>query len=104
MASVRYISDRSADDNPAGGTQQSFAVPFCPISFIGTGHISCRSRTSKCCIYIKCTTSWRTYHLKESVFAVSGICAISGRLRTAGSLTRTEIRRINALICTLPYG
>ena len=31
MASVRYISGRSADDNPAGGTRQSFAAPFCPI-------------------------------------------------------------------------
>ena len=38
MASVRYILDRSADDNPAVGTRQSFADPFCPISSIGTGH------------------------------------------------------------------
>ncbi len=39
MASVRYISDRSADDNPAGGTRPSFTDPFRPISSIGTGHI-----------------------------------------------------------------
>jgi hypothetical protein len=39
MAAIRYILDRSADATPAGGTRQSFTVPFCPISFIGAGHI-----------------------------------------------------------------
>ena len=39
MAATRYILVRSADDNPAGGTQPSFADPFCPTSFVGTGHI-----------------------------------------------------------------
>jgi hypothetical protein len=39
MAAIRYISVRSADDNPAGGTRPNFTDPFRPTSFVGAGHI-----------------------------------------------------------------
>jgi hypothetical protein len=50
---------------PAVGTRQSFAIPFRPISSIGTGHIMCRSRTSKYCALYKKRTTFMAHLLKE---------------------------------------
>ena len=53
---------------PAVGTRQSFTAPFCPISSIGTGHIICRSRTSKYCAKKKRTTFMA--HLPIEIYAI----------------------------------
>jgi hypothetical protein len=56
MASVRYISDRSAYDTLLVVPSTALRSPSARFLQSVQDTLSCRSRTSTCCIYIKCTT------------------------------------------------
>jgi len=56
IASVRYISDRSAYDTLLVVPSTALRSPSARFLQSVQDTLSCRSRTSTCCIYIKCTT------------------------------------------------
>ena len=56
MASVRYISDRSAYDTLLVVPSTALRSPSARFLQSVQDTLSCRSRTSTCCTYIKCTT------------------------------------------------